>query len=873
MSFPGQTSIHQGAFYNRDFFSKKINQSLRFNDNDSPYLTFTPESAGNRRKWTWSGWFKRGVIPNNTTQYVFLGAATASTGGDAIMISDTEKFSVNLGLVGNSAAIVTTQVLRDASTWYHFVVSVDTEQATESNRVKIYVNGGLVTDFSTSTYPSQNFDCQINNSQAQYISRHGNAPYNGYLDGYLAEVHFIDGSAIGPENFGVELNGVWTPIGYSGEYGTNGWHLDFADSGDIGNNANSSDGTNDWTPNNFVASDVVPDSPTNSFCTLNSVEFVDNSGFLSEGNLKISDTSSANLTASGGTIGMKSGKWYWEAHLIVQENGFNIGVVKDTESATSGTWNYTKTNFYAISGIGTSYVTDGAGGQNAAGTTFAQGDIVRVAYDADTGKLYFGKNDTWLNSADPAAGTGNLETTSAPEYGYHPATSTVGDASGYSDVIMNFGQDSTFVGNLSASANTDASGLGSFKYSAPAGYKALCIANLPEPSPVFTFRGGNRKPSDYFTTITTTSTGSALEVNTGFAPDFLWTKARNFTRNHELHDTVRGNNVRLQSSATTAQQSYADYLTFNSDGATFGTNHNIGYHIDGTTNGVVYAWRAGGAPTTDNVAGANTVPTTGSAMIDGVATTDRIGGTIAIKRLSASRVAGFSIVQYVGTQQNDTVGHGLAQTPEMVIVKKMGGAASDWSIYHHLVDVDSDGAPETDFLEFDTNSALDSSAEWGDIPFTNETFGVGNGTQTNDNSGGGVDHIAYCWHSVPGFSKFGEFFGNSNADGTFVHTGFRPRWIMIKSTLEVSAPYTGWCIIDAATMQYNADEQGTQLWANAAYVQGLRGNGSSDATVGNFDFLSNGFKLRSNLVEVNYGSQQYIYMAFAEDPFNFANAR
>jgi hypothetical protein len=229
--------------------------------------------------------------------------------------------------------------------------------------------------------------------------------------------------------------------------------------------------------------------------------------------------------------------------------------------------------------------------------------------------------------------------------------------------------------------------------------------------------------------------------------------------------------------------------------------------------------------------------------------------------VSANTDAGFSIVKYVGTQTaGDTVGHGLTQKPEMIIVKNLDSGTSGhyWAVYHHKVASD----PATDYLKLnDTTAATDGSDAWDDTEPTATVFSLGNGIATNDNSGGGEDHIAYCFHSVDQYSKVGSFVGNGSADGPFVYTGFRPSWLMVKKT--DGAGVDGWTITDKERDPINVMDQRIQAQSSSAEA------GDVDLV----DFLSNGFKIRYNGQMNNQSGTTYIYMAFAENPFKYSNAR
>ena len=229
-----------------------ISRSLRFNSGDSAYLNRTPSSATNQRTWTYSGWVKRSSLSGNLSFF--------SAGSDASNRSHFLFDSVNQSLrffdVPTSLNIVTTQVLRDASAWYHFVLAVDTTQATSTDRVKIYINGVQVTSFSTATYPSQNADLQVNKNIDTRIGS-GAAAYPEYFNGYLADIHLVDGQALSPTSFGeTDTSGVWQPKKFSGAHGTNGFHLDFKDNSSNAALGYDAAGSNNFTVNNLTAVSV-----------------------------------------------------------------------------------------------------------------------------------------------------------------------------------------------------------------------------------------------------------------------------------------------------------------------------------------------------------------------------------------------------------------------------------------------------------------------------------------------------------------------------------------------------------------------------------------------------------------------------------------
>ena len=330
--------------------SYQIARSLRFNSADSAFLNRTPASATNRKTWTWSGWVKSNNI--GTVKYKSLiegiGPSPAGTRTTFIISDDgtIQFFTDN----ASTSLLVTTQVLRDFSAWYHIVLAVDTTQATAANRIKLYLNGTQVTAFSTATYPSQNLDTQINNTYSHTIGK-VNDPF--YADYYATEINFIDGQALTPTSFGAtDTNtGVWNPIDYTGTYGTNGFYLNFSDNSNttaatLG--ADTSGNGNNFTPNNFsvtagVGNDSLVDSPTNygtdtgvggevrgNYCTFNPLmNNATSPGTLANGNLQYTTSSSeSNGSSALGTIAISSGKWYWETQITANPaNGAASGIV------------------------------------------------------------------------------------------------------------------------------------------------------------------------------------------------------------------------------------------------------------------------------------------------------------------------------------------------------------------------------------------------------------------------------------------------------------------------------------------------------------------------------------------------------------------
>ena len=416
-----------------------LTRSLRFRSSASAYFNRTPASAGNRKTWTWSGWVKRGALGANAPIFQ---SGHPTTPWFLAQFETDNTFQVSFS-AGVSGGTYTTQVFRDPSAWYHIVIAVDTTQATASNRLKLYVNGAQVTAFSSTNYPSLNFDTQVNNTLSHTIG----AFSTNYFDGYLTEVNFIDGQALAPTAFGAfSIYNQWLPKKYAGTYGTNGFYLPFTNNASAATLGNDFSGnSNTWTTNNISVTagstyDSMTDVPTLTSATAANFAVMNPNiagigSSLSDGNLKISSVGAKTVL---GTMGMSSGKWYWEVQVISGGN-YDIGIAtaQANVAATLGSDAY-----------GWSILDNGNKFNNGTTTAYFAGlsanDFVGVAFDADAGTLVFYKNNTSL-------GTAFSSLTSGP---YFPAAT---DA--VSVMIANFGQRP-------------------FNYTPPTGYLALNTFNL-----------------------------------------------------------------------------------------------------------------------------------------------------------------------------------------------------------------------------------------------------------------------------------------------------------------------------------------------------------------------------------------------------------
>tara|TARA_R110001632_G_scaffold223337_1_gene355023 strand:- start:1139 stop:2878 length:1740 start_codon:yes stop_codon:yes gene_type:complete len=566
---------------------------------------------------------------------------------------------------------------------------------------------------------------------------------------------------------------------------------------------------NNWTVNNLTYADQMVDSPTNNFATWNPLTGkVGSLPTLSEGNLAVA---TQGVMA---TMSMPTGRWYWEVLATSSDADYAIGVtdIADANSSVmNGSVNPAQGFIYQANG---NFRKDGSVVDVV--PTFTNGDIIAFNYDAlwngYANHLSVYKNNTYV---------GAYTLTNARNE-YIPCAITLGGS-----FTANFGQDSSFAGAKTSQGKQDANGIGDFYYTPPQGidsgtsdHFALCTSNLPDVAVV---------PSEHFNAIAYTGTGSNQVITgVGFQSDFLWFKNRSLGYGHVLLDTVRGLSKPLSSNSTDAEYTFA-YVSSVSNGSI--TTASQQYPTNNPNSAiVVWNWKANGS---------------GSSNTDG-----DLNSTV-----SVNTDAGFSIVSWVSntnsTTTTSTIGHGLSQKAEMVITKKRSSGARNWHVGHKDLPFTSGANSHNGVLSLNSTVANEASnTGLADIP--NATTFIARG----DN---GDNYIAYCFHSVDGYSKVGSYTGNGNADGTFVYTGFRPAFVLTKVTNAAD----DWSIADYARSPHNV--AGESLRPNSV---------SAEDSSADIDILSNGFKLRqADSHRINYDGDTFIYIAFAETPFKYSNAR
>src|SRR3989344_340790 len=592
-----------------------ISNSLRFNDDDSAYLTRTPAGAGTSlKKGTISVWTKRSNL--GILEYIF--GVPNGPNEDILRFNadDTLEFRVNA-----TYSLQTNAKFRDPAAWYHIVVRWDFANTTWD----MYVNGTEVS-YAVENTPA-NTDIAISSAVEHRIGRGPTGIQANYLDGYMSDFYFIDGQFLTLSSFGETdaSTGIWEPKTYAGTYGTNGFHLDFANSADLGNDVSGNN--NDFTANNLAATDQMSDTPTTNYVTLNPLDKY--SGItLADGNLRASCSAIATYGLVRSTIQIPStGKFYAEFTLNSSPatDELGVGVVASTQVINSANQPGRLSTSWIINDQGDK--ANGGAPTNLFGN-FTAGQKAMVAVDRTNNKIWFGQQGTW--SGDPAAGTGEAFSNLSGDLFFATIMGTT------QDVTINTGQSS-------------------FTYTVPSGFSALNTGNLPTPAVL--------DGSDHFQTTLYTGTGAVRDVvQTGFSnfqPDLVWIKNRDQADEHKLIDVVRGVTKELSSDSTNAEATDANGVTnLEVNGFSVGTGAN-GYN-DSAEDFAAWQWKANGA---------------------GVSNTE---GTVTAT-VSANTTAGFSIVRAATNSTSGTLGHGLGVVPKMIIEKRTDDATADWIVWHGAI--------------------------------------------------------------------------------------------------------------------------------------------------------------------------------------------
>ena len=891
-------------------------KSLRFNSGDSAFLNRTPSSAGNRKKFTYSLWVKRCTTGSRHNLFSTVNASTQ----ERIQLgnNDTIDFIYSQG----TASISTTAVFRDLSAWYHIVFAVDTDQSTAADRVKLYVNG--VEQTLSGTFPSSGKTFDYNNTKQHRIGSFD--PGTGgthFADCYFADIHLIDGSQLDPTSFGAyDDNGVWQAAAYSGTFGTNGFHLAFGD-----NSTNSALGTdssgndNDFTTNNLIADTGKVFTSAKIYSTFSGeraanykVEYSDNNSTWTEAfsGVMSNNASFGIQTGTGAGDGSYGFHKYWRyvvgsvvtshhprvSRIILSDGEDDITIqtyTTDNNSDQGGipaeddTFTYTDAtaasnidSLFDVPTNGDSSDDTGAGGE-VSGNYPTLNPLKKANISTSNGNLDFAHSGTTGNwqvvfstigmtsgkyyceftcaDADSVIGIAKDSHTIANDkyvgndpngWGYNGQNGQkLNDSSGSSygnsftsgDVIgiafdatngsLYFYKNGTAQNSGTAaftgltdgpyffafsirdtgSTHTVNFGQRSWAYSAPSNYVALNTASLPTP----TIADG----STAFGALTYSGNGNARTLTgLNMNPDFIWIKSRSTAQKHVLVDSVR----------TT---STGEYLASNSTQA-----EGTGVHISGTTDGITIA-----DPNASTIWYNDSSHTYVAWAWDaGSSTVSNTDGTITTN-LRANATAGFSIATYSGSgSSGDTLGHGLNAEPEFVIVKART-KIDDFRVYHK-------GAGTGYYLRLNSDHAKTSGGNWQSVSST--TLALDSDSAVNSSS---HTYVAYFFAPVAGYSAFGSYTGTgAGSTGPFNYCGFRPALVAVKRT-----DSSGWWSVWDTKRDLD-NPAGKNVWWNDTYYE-------IDSSQYRIDILSNGFRMRSGHAERNASGGTYVWLAFAENPF------
>ena len=464
-----------------------VTNSLRLSHSDNGFLERTTSgvSDSNRKTWTFSWWAK--LNATGLEQHLYGFRVNADNMSYLRLNTDGAMRFANEDYQQPVLRVQTNRLFRDPSAWYHIVLRADTTQSTTEDRIRFYINGVQETSMSSTDYPSQDYDLEINQPDNFIIGamRNTNGTTTGQVDGYLSEVHFVDGQSYAPTVFGeYNDNGVWVPKDCKADitYGTRGFYMQFKETGTSANSsgmgADTSGNDNHFTPNNLVAADITTDTPMNNFCTLNPLDPIQGAAY-SEGNCK-TVTNSSNRNYVTGTFGLTSGKWYWEAKLTAVTSDandqafFGIADLDDRGANSTGQSLGDRANEVGWHQEEGKYQRNNSW-SSAHTASWGIGDICAIALDADNNRVTIAKNGQW------ADGSGNADESSPTAFVTYTAstmTPAMGEGGGGTEATWecNFGNSVFSI----SSGNADANGYGNFEYAVPSGYYALCTKNLAE---------------------------------------------------------------------------------------------------------------------------------------------------------------------------------------------------------------------------------------------------------------------------------------------------------------------------------------------------------------------------------------------------------
>ena len=542
------------------------------------------------------------------------------------------------------------------------------------------------------------------------------------------------------------------------------------------------------------------------------------------------DTTSGSTSWVGTTFALPSGKWYFEVRKSGATGGwprvgfYGMGYGGDSLSHVQGETDNALSSIRFNQGDNTlSKYPFGSTSSSSVSGSIADGDILQVAIDVDAGKIWYGVNNTYLVSGDPANGNNPID--DYAEGTYNPVQVCVGTYNTPDLPDINFGQDSTFRGQRSAGGNTDGS-FGDFAYAPPSGFLAICSANLPISDDIDPAQTDDDFPQKLFNAITWT--GNRVYNSTvnnitgvGFQPDLVWLKFRDQTYDWRLVDSSRGVTKAIRSNKTTGEQTEANGIyQFDSDGFSVKGDNNYNYNGGAF---IGYCWRANGGNVSSNSDGSIT------------------------SSVQTSPAKNFSIITYSGNGSNSTIGHGMTKKPAFIVVKNLNDS-DHWAIYHESM--------TADFYTAFTGSIFSNNATfWNDTEPTTSVISIGTNNRVN---GSGDNFVCYAWSQVEGMQRFSTYQGNGNSNGSTILLGFRPRMIFIKKNANSSDFHN----FDTARNTFNPVD---------TFVSWDSTTADDTASSNSIDFLSQGFKVRNNASGLNASGSTYVFGAWGDVSYKYNN--